>query len=233
MLTFRITADKALFTDPLTRIGGEKCSYEIPTYGALVGVCKAIYWKPTFLWVVDKVRIMNPIELRSEGVRLPFYGKEGTDLAYFTYLQKPTYEVCAHIKWNYNRPEFEQDRQMSKHAAQAEYYLNLGGRRDAFLGTKECLAYVEPCEFGKEKGFYDNLERKEFGIMYHSTVHPDEAFSEKTNGNISVLFYRPVMKNGVIYYPAPNAIPDKYVKTIRKADMKFFPQKEEYQLKEA
>ncbi len=37
----------ALFTDPITRIGGEKCSYQVPTYEALKGIAKSIYWKPT------------------------------------------------------------------------------------------------------------------------------------------------------------------------------------------
>ncbi len=48
-IEFKLWGRFALFTDPLTKIGGEKCSYHLPTYEALKGVCKSIYWKPTFI----------------------------------------------------------------------------------------------------------------------------------------------------------------------------------------
>ena len=62
---FKVFGRFALFTDPLTKIGGEKCSYHIPTYEALKGVAKSVYWKPTFIWVIDKVRIMRRIRTQS------------------------------------------------------------------------------------------------------------------------------------------------------------------------
>ena len=46
-LEFRVWGRYALFTDPLTRVGGERSSYHLPTYEALKGICKSIYWKPT------------------------------------------------------------------------------------------------------------------------------------------------------------------------------------------
>ena len=42
-IEFLLTGRYALFTDPITRIGGEKTSYHLPTYEALKGVCKSIY----------------------------------------------------------------------------------------------------------------------------------------------------------------------------------------------
>ena len=62
-IEFKVWARHALFTDPLTRVGGEKCSYHLPTYEALKGIAKSIYWKPTFVWVVDEVRVIKPIPL--------------------------------------------------------------------------------------------------------------------------------------------------------------------------
>ncbi|MCA6072990.1 MAG: CRISPR-associated protein Cas5, partial [Endomicrobium sp.] len=32
----------ALFTDPITKLGGEKCSYQIPTYEAIKGITESI-----------------------------------------------------------------------------------------------------------------------------------------------------------------------------------------------
>jgi len=65
-IDFTVSGRFALFTDPLTKIGGEKCSYHIPTYEALKGVAKSIYWKPTFVWVIDKVRVMRRIRTQSK-----------------------------------------------------------------------------------------------------------------------------------------------------------------------
>lgn len=42
-IEFRLWGRYALFTDPLTRVGGEKFSYHIPTYEALKEVAKSIY----------------------------------------------------------------------------------------------------------------------------------------------------------------------------------------------
>ena len=64
-IEFLLTGRYALFTDPITRIGGEKTSYHLPTYEALKGVCKSIYWKPTLIWYIDKVRVINPIRTQT------------------------------------------------------------------------------------------------------------------------------------------------------------------------
>ena len=48
-----VTGERALFADPIISAGGEKISYEVPVYEALKGLLKNIYWKPTFLWVID------------------------------------------------------------------------------------------------------------------------------------------------------------------------------------
>lgn len=33
-IEFQVTGDYAMFSDPVTRMGGEKCSYQVPTYEA-------------------------------------------------------------------------------------------------------------------------------------------------------------------------------------------------------
>ena len=69
MVEFQVTGDYALFSDPLMRVGGEKCSYQIPTYEALKGVMASVYWKPTIVWYIDSVRVMNPIQTEVKGIR--------------------------------------------------------------------------------------------------------------------------------------------------------------------
>ena len=89
LVEYEVWGSYALFSDPIMRLGGEKCSYQIPTYEALKGITASIYWKPTFLWYIDAVRIMNPIQTETKGIR-PVKMNGGNDLSYYTYLNRTT-----------------------------------------------------------------------------------------------------------------------------------------------
>lgn len=209
----------ALFSDPVTRIGGEKMSYQVPTYESCKGVLMSVYWKPTFIWVVDAVRVMNKIQTEVKGIR-PIKYNGGNDLAYYTYLKDCRYQIQAHFEWNVNRPELESDWIEKKHFEIARRMIEKGGRRDIFLGTRECQAYVEPCVFGEGTGAYDTLPGLNFGVMYHGITYPDEAYSDETRGKMTVNFWAPRMKNGIITFPTPAQC--AYHKTIREMQMKQF-----------
>src|SRR3989304_4701894 len=93
---FKVSGKYALFTDPLTKIGGEKCSYHIPTYEALKGVLSSVYWKPTIIWFIDRVRVMNRIRTQTRSAKPVKYGGAGSnDLAIYTYLADVEYQVQA------------------------------------------------------------------------------------------------------------------------------------------
>ena len=156
IVEFEVTGDYGLFSDPILRIGGEKCSYQIPTYEALKGILSSVYWKPTFIWRIMDVRIMNPIQTEVKGIR-PIKYSGGNDLAFYTYLKNCRYQVRACFDWNDNRLDLVQDRNENKHHQIAQRMIEKGGRRDIFLGTRECQGYVEPCEFGSGTGAYDSL----------------------------------------------------------------------------
>ena len=226
IVTFLVHGDYALFSDPVTRIGGEKCTYQIPTYEALKGILMSVYWKPTFIWYIDKVRVLKPIQTEVKSARRIFYSENKADRSYYTYLKDCAYEVQAHFEWNENRPELIHDRDENKHHQIAKRRINTGGRRDAFLGTRECQAYVEPCDFGKEKGAYDNLLQLHFGLMYHGITYADEQYSEETKGKMTVNMWYPVMENGVIKFLRPEECPIH--KTIRSMEMKQFVDKENF-----
>ncbi len=169
---FQVSGDYALFSDPVTRVGGEKCSYHIPTYEALKGILQSVYWKPTFVWIIDAVRVMNPIRTETKGIR-PICYNGGNELAYYTYLKNVCYQVCAHFEWNEKRPELRQDRNEHKHHNIARRMIARGGRRDVFLGTRECQGYVEPCVFGEGESAYDDLDGEiAYGFMYHENNPP-------------------------------------------------------------
>lgn len=42
IIEYTVFGRYALFTDPLSKTGGEKCSYQIPTYQALKGITESI-----------------------------------------------------------------------------------------------------------------------------------------------------------------------------------------------
>lgn len=219
IVEFEVTGDYGLFSDPILRIGGEKCSYQIPTYEALKGILSSVYWKPTFIWRIMDVRIMNPIQTEVKGIR-PIKYSGGNDLAFYTYLKNCRYQVRACFDWNDNRLDLVQDRNENKHHRIAQRMIEKGGRRDIFLGTRECQGYVEPCEFGSGTGAYDSLPELSFGLMYHGITYPDEAYSAETQGQMTARFWKPVMKNGVIHFLQPEEYP--YQKPLRSMGMKPF-----------
>lgn len=199
---FCVYGDYALFSDILTRPGGEKSSYPIPSYEALKGVLHSIYWKPTILWIIDSVRIMNRIQTERKGMRPIKYGG-GNDLAYYTYLKDVCYQVRAHFEWNDNRPELAGDRNENKHHNIALRMIKSGGRRDVFLGTRECTAYVKPCVFGEGDSYYDGTGEIPYGLMYHGITYADEAVLPEDAGKFTVRLWEPVMRDGVIDFIRP------------------------------
>ncbi|MHB1688601.1 MAG: type I-C CRISPR-associated protein Cas5c [Ignavibacteriaceae bacterium] len=195
---FKVYAKYALFTDPLTKTGGEKCSYQIPTYEALKGIISSVYWKPTIIWIVDKVRIMKPIKTQTRSAK-PVVYSGGNSLSIYTYLADVEYQVQAHFVWNMKRDNMANDRNENKHFFVARRMIERGGRRDIFLGARECQGYVEPINFGEGKGHYDDIPELAFGLMFHGFDYPDEG----EDGKLVARFWWSQMKKGVVEFPRP------------------------------
>lgn len=214
-IEFEVYGKYALFTDPLTKIGGEKMSYPVPTYQSLKGIVESIYWKPTIVWFIDEVRIMNPILTESKAVR-PIEYSGGNSLAYYTYLREVRYQVRAHFEFNLYREDLEFDRDENKHHNIAKRAVKAGGRRDIFLGTRECQGYVEPCNFGEGKSYYDDRPEIDFGIMVHGINYPDET----GKNSMEIRLWRAVMRNGIIRFIRPEEC--TLVRPIEKRSYKKF-----------
>ena len=214
-IEFKVWGRYALFTDPLTRVGGEKCSYHVPTYEALKGIAKSIYWKPTLVWVIDEVRVMKRIRTQTKGTKPMEFGG-GNTLAIYTFLADVEYQVRAHFEWNDKRPELKTDRIDGKHYAIARRMLACGGRQDIFLGTRDCQGYVEPCIFGAGVSELDSDGELAFGLMFHGFDYPDECGGDELHAR----FWRPTMVNGVIRFARPEVCVDR--KLIRAMTVKPF-----------
>jgi CRISPR-associated protein Cas5d len=211
-IEFRLWGEFALFTDPLTKVGGERCSYHIPTYEALKGIARSIFWKPTFIWYVDRVRVMKSIRTQTKGMKPLEYSTGGNTLALYNYLFRVEYQVQVHFEWNMHIPELERDRNDGKHYEIAKRMLERGGRRDIFLGTRECQGYVEPCVFGEGEGAYDQREASvelSYGLMFHSFSYPEESGKDE----LCSRFWNAKMKDGVVVFPRPEEC--TIVKSVR------------------
>lgn len=143
---------------------------------------------------------MNPIQTESKGIR-PIGYNGGNSLAYYTYLKDVRYQVKAHFVFNLHREELLHDRNENKHYSIAKRALQAGGRRDIFLGTRECQGYVEPCEFGSGTGFYDETPEIDFGVMVHGINYPDETGRSERETRL----WRVKMQLGYIRFIPPEA----------------------------
>jgi CRISPR-associated protein Cas5d len=204
-IEFRICGRYALFTDPITRVGGEKCSYHIPTYEALKGIAKSIYWKPTFIWVIDEMRVMKKIRTQTKGMK-PLKVSGGNTLSIYTFLADVEYQVRAHFEWNEHRPELAQDRNFAKHLDITKRMLERGGRQDIFLGTRDCQGY----------GDYDNAGEVAYGLAFHGFDYPDET----GRSELRTRYWSPKMENGVVRFIRPESC--KQTRFVRNMSAKHF-----------
>ena len=156
-----------MFTDPYSH--GTQ-SFQVPTYEAVKGILRSIYWKPTFVWIPDELRVMNRICTEEYSVR----GRGVVQKR----LMDIRYQVRAHFVWNENCPEFAEDCDENKHFRIALRSLAHGGRFPVWLGTSDCCGEVRSAHFGSGVGFYDNSGSIDFGIMYHGVNYPDAEFHQ-------------------------------------------------------
>ena len=215
-IEFIVHGKYGLFTDPITKIGGEKFTYQIPTYQALKGIVESVYWKPTLIWYIDEVRVMNPIQTEVKGLRPTKHHSSANELAYYTYLRNPAYQVRAHFEFNEHREDLAYDRNEHKHHNIARRSVNRGGRRDIYLGSRECQGYVEECKFGSGESFYDKYGEINFGPMFHGFNYPDETGKNELEARVWI----PVMENGIIRFDRPEDC--TLVRPIKEKEAKIF-----------
>lgn len=220
-IEYRLWGHYALFSDPICRMGGEKLTYQVPTYQALKGITESLYWKPSIIWIVDSVRILNPIQTENKSIRPISYDGKGNTLSVYTYLVEPVYEVRAHFIPNPYRTESDliaDGQNENKHHNIAKRMVEKGGRRDIFLGTRECQGYVEPCVYGEGESFYKDSGTVDLGNMFHSFAYPDETGVNE----LGVRLWQAQMTNGEILFPAPEACDPSMYRKVRPMGAKKF-----------
>lgn len=199
----KVKGQYALFTTPESKASGEKVSYQVPTKQALHGIADAIYFKPVIRNVIDEVKVMNPIMTSVVGIRtLIGSGKENTaDLNYYSYLSNVEYLIKFHFEWNTDRPDLAHDRNEKKHEEIFLRSISKGGRRDVFLGTRECVATIEEIDseyYNNSKSYYFG-EKISFGIMFQEFIYPST-----NKGKLFSCYDEIEMKDGIIRFKDAN-----------------------------
>ena len=190
-IEFEAAAEFALFTDPIIGAGGGRCTLPVPTYGALRGLCSAIYYAPSLEWIVDAVRIMNPVRTEPLPVSAMYSGGPKLNCC----LRNVRYRVKAHFvrAEGISGAEYMPPR----HYSMAVRALSRGGRRETYLGTRSCSCDVRAYSFDEGTGCYDDVSQ-ELGLMYHSLEH-------RSDGNVYARLFCCRMENGIIRFPVPSS----------------------------
>lgn len=207
----------ACFTRPELKV--ERVSYDIITPSAARAIFEAIFWKPAIHWQVTRIEVLNPIkwisirrnEVGAVASKNPIFIDDKRQQKNTMMLQDVRYRIYAKLvfipKWQRvesNNPNIDKEESdlLRKNENPAKYYAMFERRASKgqcftqpYLGTRECS-----CSFRLVNPESDNLdapisESRVFGIMLY-----DMDF-EKDLKNPPALFYRAIMKNGVVIVP--------------------------------
>ena len=215
-----VTGDYAMFTNPASKLGGEKHTYPVPTYGSLVGLIENVYWKPGIRYRIRRVRIMNKIRYESKCQNLIDYNDaDKVDPTFYLYLKDVCYRIEGVLEFNENEAEFPMDQNtMNKHYSILSRSIEAGGRRRAFLGTSECVASITPLDvhdFEQGEGYYDYTSC-DIGLMLHSLIYPEKGWDEMTRTHLSVALWHPQMQKGIInFYQPEECEMIRYIKPMK------------------
>lgn len=201
----RIRAPMALFSRPELKV--ERYSYDVPTPSALRGAIESIYWHPGITYIIDEIKVLNPIkrisirrnELKSKiaartilkvrkdpNKKLFIDRREDNTQRNSSVLTDVDYLVTFHFVVNENADITE-----AKAAAILGRRLDKGECfKQPYLGCREFAAQIERFD-GDLPSYYANDEQIDLGIMLYDLDYSDLAEPQ-------AIFYRPIMQKGVI-----------------------------------
>lgn len=210
-IKLKVWGDYACFTRPEMKV--ERVSYDVMTPSAARGILEAIHWKPAIRWVIDKIHVQRPIKFDNvrrnevsskipkpnpktvmrDNKRLYFLVDDGDNRQQraSTLLREVEYIIEAHFELT---EKAGADDNEGKHLS----IFNRRAENGQFfhqpcLGCREFPASFELLEGDIPDSHYIG-RTKELGYMLL-----DIDFSN----NMTPLFFRATMKDGIIYPPSP------------------------------
>lgn len=207
-IKLKVWGDYACFTRPEMKV--ERVSYDVITPSAARGILEAIYWKPAIRWVIDEIKVINPIKfenikrnelsgvISSNTVKRAYLGSKDVNIYQSTkdivqrgamVLKDVSYYISAHFELTDKVGETDT---VEKHYNIALRRANKGQCfHRPYLGCREFSAQFELADEEDKESFYVKSE-KDLGYMLWDMDFKDEA---------TAIFFRPTMKDGVISIP--------------------------------
>lgn len=204
----KVWGDYALFARPEMKV--ERCSYEVMTPSAARGILEAIYWHPGMRWKIDKIHVKNPIRFTSvrrnevkskisannvlrvyNGTKKPLYicSKEEIVQRASLILCDVSYVIEAHFEMTERANETDNPGKFKdiimRRLRRGECY------HMPYFGCREFPAHFCLCEEEEIQTAYSEVPEKDLGFMLFDMDYSDKA-------NIQPMFFRAVMKNGVL-----------------------------------
>lgn len=211
-----ITGEYACFSRPELKV--ERVSYDMITPSAARGILEAIFWKPAIRYVIDEIRVCNPIQFEnirrnevsskaSKGKEHIYTSEDRTQRASMV-LKNVKYVVTVHFeavidKLNLpNKPNGEtcdtNEDGSFNHGKFAEMITRRIRNGQCFhqpcLGTREFPATLRLIEDGNFPAAL--AEDRNFGIMLY-----DIDYQKDKDGNVTAFvptYFRAEMKQGII-----------------------------------
>ena len=204
----RVWGDYALFSRPEMKV--ERCSYDVMTPSAARGILEAVYWHPGMKWVIDRIYVVKPIQFTSirrnevkskisannvlsayNGALKPLYISSKAEIVQRASLLlcDVEYVIEAHVEMTEQANETDNPGKFKdiimRRLRRGECY------HTPYFGCREFPVNFCLCEEDAIVTAYDGVEEKDLGYMLFDMDYSDRA-------NIQPMFFRAVMKNGVL-----------------------------------
>lgn len=200
--------ERALFTRP--ELSVERVTYDVITPSAARGLIESVYWHPGMRYVIDRIHVINPIEFSSvrrnevkakaalSSMRSAIEGSKG--LPYISsqenIVQRASliltgvhYVIDAHFAMT---DQAKAEDNPGKFCDILKRRLRKGQcYSQPYFGCREFPANVRLLEGEMPESAYSAVGERDFGIMLFDMDYSNHQ-------DITPMFYRAVMKNGVI-----------------------------------
>ena len=213
-ISLEVWGDYACFSRPEMKV--ERVSYDVITPSAARGLIESIYWHPGMRWVIDRIRVCEPIRFtnirRNEvkdvvsAAKVRAAMEHGPDDLYLVtsesiqqraamvlrdvrYVIDAHFEMTARASAEDNPGKFQDiaTRRMEK----GQFF------QQPCFGVREFPAHFRPCD--KYPPCPESLKgEKDLGWMLLDMDYSDPA-------DIRPIFFRAVMHDGVIQVPDPRS----------------------------
>lgn len=204
----RVWGEYALFSRP--EMKAERCSYDVITPSAARGILEAVYWHPGMRWKIDKIYVCRPIaftNIRRNEVKSKVSGSNvlnvmngGNKELYLSskeeivqraslLLKDVEYVIEAHFEMT---PKANVTDNPGKFKDITMRRLRRGECfQMPYFGTREFPANFELFEGDEVKTAYEDEAERDLGFMLYDMDY-------RENGVIEPMFFRAVMRRGVI-----------------------------------